>query len=202
MNYPDKWPYMWLIFRIFILHSSIEQGYTNCKGQIRSKSEQVKQSEGTRYMSNLANLIERYIKSLMESAQHDVLELQRHELARQFDCVPSQINYVLATRFTIDRGYIVESKRGGGGFIRIVRISLNPNSHLLDEISKRVGDELTAREMDDILYRLNEAAIVSDIDIAKLKMTMARGLAGVPKTFEDAMRARMFNALISLILNA
>ena len=70
-------------------------------------------------MAQLSDSIERFIKELMEEDAQ--IELKRNELAQHFGCAPSQINYVLATRFSVDHGYIIESRRGGGGFVRIVR---------------------------------------------------------------------------------
>ena len=72
-------------------------------------------------MGTLADEIERYIKKILEASHDGIVELQRNELALQFSCVPSQINYVLSTRFTTEQGYIVESRRGGGGYVRIVK---------------------------------------------------------------------------------
>ena len=72
-------------------------------------------------MRLLSDCIEDFIKTLMEDETHEI-ELRRNELAEHFQCAPSQINYVLATRFSVDHGYIIESRRGGGGFVRIVRI--------------------------------------------------------------------------------
>ena len=71
-------------------------------------------------MAQLSNEIEKFIKDLMEDDSQ--VELKRNELAQHFGCAPSQINYVLATRFTIDHGYVIESRRGGGGYVHIVRM--------------------------------------------------------------------------------
>ncbi|NLM52141.1 MAG: CtsR family transcriptional regulator [Firmicutes bacterium] len=76
-------------------------------------------------MSNLADLIEAYINRLLDASPNATLVLQRKELAERFQCVPSQINYVLSTRFTTERGYLIESRRGGGGFLRIKRLDLD-----------------------------------------------------------------------------
>ena len=72
-------------------------------------------------MAQLSDAIEQFIKELMD--QEAQIELRRNELAHHFGCAPSQINYVLATRFTPDHGYIIESRRGGGGYIRIFRMA-------------------------------------------------------------------------------
>ena len=71
-------------------------------------------------MAQLSDSIERFIKELMEEGSQ--IEVRRNELAQHFGCAPSQINYVLATRFSVDHGYIIESRRGGGGYVRIVRM--------------------------------------------------------------------------------
>src|SRR5690554_4911583 len=76
-------------------------------------------------MSNLVDLIEAYINRLLDASPNATLVLQRKELAERFQCVPSQINYVLSTRFTTERGYLIESRRGGGGFLRIKRLDLD-----------------------------------------------------------------------------
>ena len=73
-------------------------------------------------MRNISDIIESYLKQIFEMSQQDILEIKRSEVADKFQCVPSQINYVINTRFTIERGYLVESKRGGGGYIRIMKV--------------------------------------------------------------------------------
>ena len=74
-------------------------------------------------MHNMSDIIEQYIKRLFEEADEDVVEIQRAHIAQRFDCVPSQLNYVIKTRFTNEHGYEIESKRGGGGYIRITTIN-------------------------------------------------------------------------------
>lgn len=71
-------------------------------------------------MAKMSDLIEMFIKELLEDNSSDMIEIQRNELASYFKCAPSQINYVLTTRFSMDKGYLIESQRGGGGSIKIV----------------------------------------------------------------------------------
>ena len=78
----------------------------------------------------LSDAIEQFIKTMLTQEAPEV-ELKRNELAEYFNCAPSQINYVLATRFTPDHGYIIESRRGGGGYIRIFRMAQDTSEHLL-----------------------------------------------------------------------
>ena len=71
---------------------------------------------------NMSDIIESYLKQILQQEEH--VEISRSEIADQFQCVPSQINYVINTRFTPQKGYIVESKRGGGGYIRIMKLEI------------------------------------------------------------------------------
>lgn len=96
------------------------------------------QKRGKIQMKPLTDSIEAFIKSLLEEGQEQV-DVQRNELAQYFRCAPSQITYVLSTRFTPDHGYIIESRRGGGGYIRIVRLRESPGSNLLYLINQRIG---------------------------------------------------------------
>lgn len=70
-------------------------------------------------MARLSDIIEEFIKDMLDDAQDNELQIQRNELANKFSCAPSQINYVLTTRFTANKGYYIESRRGGGGCIVI-----------------------------------------------------------------------------------
>src|SRR5699024_11440478 len=79
-------------------------------------------NEGVAVMRNISDIIEEYLKKKFNTKGKNAIEIKRSEIANQFQCVPSQINYVINTRFTIEKGYIVESKRGGGGYIRIIRV--------------------------------------------------------------------------------
>ena len=91
-------------------------------------------------MAQLSDTIEKFIKDLMEEGTQ--VELRRNELAHHFGCAPSQINYVLATRFSVDHGYVIESRRGGGGYVRIVRMHQSPEGNLLSVLLQRVGTEI------------------------------------------------------------
>lgn len=104
-------------------------------------------------MSNISNIIEHYLKELLETG-HGQIEIQRNELALQFSCVPSQINYVLNTRFSVERGYLIESRRGGGGFVRIVKLSLDSKLSLINQLLQLIGNEISQQAAEGILSRL------------------------------------------------
>ena len=93
-------------------------------------------------MAGLTSDIERFLKAMLEESADGMLEIGRNDLAMQFDCAPSQINYVLSTRFTPHNGYLIESKRGGNGFIKIITIVEEDNylSYLIKNLNKQMTE--------------------------------------------------------------
>ena len=91
--------------------------------------------------SNMTDILEQYIKSLFNEAAEDHIIIKRSNVAQKFDCVTSQLNYVIKTRFTPEHGFIIESKRGGGGFIRITKITLHTNKDYIDYLIETVDNE-------------------------------------------------------------
>ena len=115
-------------------------------------------------MAVLSDSIEEFIKSMMDEYE-GILELQRNEMAQYFSCAPSQINYVLATRFSPERGYIIESRRGGGGFIKVTRIdSANDRIEIIANIisNKLAQGSVSQREAASILHDLHAIGLISD----------------------------------------
>lgn len=114
-------------------------------------------------MSNLASSIELYIRRLLDASPNAAIHLQRKELAEHFACVPSQINYVLSTRFTPERGYLVESRRGGGGYLRIRRLNLERDKvlQLLELQQSLTGQSFSLQKAIDFIRRLVEARLVT-----------------------------------------
>ena len=100
-------------------------------------------------MAQLSDAIEKFIKDLMEEGAQ--VEVKRNELAQHFGCAPSQINYVLATRFTPDHGYVIESRRGGGGYIRIVRLAATSREELLQSLYQRIGTSISGADAAGLL---------------------------------------------------
>ena len=108
---------------------------------------------------NTSDHIEAYIKDILE--QSGMVELQRSQLADTFQVVPSQINYVIKTRFTESRGYLVESKRGGGGYIRIGRIEFSNHHEMLRDLLYSVGEEVSQVVFEDVLRLLFEQDLLT-----------------------------------------
>ena len=93
---------------------------------------------------NTSDLIEAYLKKILEDSE--TIEIRRAEMANLFNCVPSQINYVINTRFTVQRGYAVESKRGGGGYIRIEKVKITDSHHYLKEMKQVIDETISEKD--------------------------------------------------------
>ncbi len=112
-------------------------------------------------MPNLTDYIEEYLKKLLALSTERHIEIRRRELAGKFSCVPSQINYVLERRFTLDRGYLVESRRGGGGFIRIYRIGPQQAHSWRALIDNLDNGQFEPQRITALLQRLVEEKVIS-----------------------------------------
>lgn len=145
-----------------------------------------------------ADLIEAYLSDLIEKSANGVVEVQRNELAEVFSCVPSQINYVIATRFTLERGYIVESKRGGGGYIRIRRVA-TVDLHEVGQLIRNVGDRIAQREAEGILWRLETDGVLSAREACMLRTAVSREVLILPLPERDMLRARLLASMLAAL---
>ena len=113
-------------------------------------------------MTNLTSVIEQYINQLLDAESKEaVVSLRRKELAESFGCVPSQINYVLRSRFTPEKGYLVESQRGGHGYIRVIRLSYEEVEDRLEHIDEIVGESLSDQDCKKLLTTLQERGLIN-----------------------------------------
>jgi transcriptional regulator of stress and heat shock response len=151
-------------------------------------------------MSVLSDTIESFIKSLIGEYEGRI-ELQRNELAQHFNCAPSQINYVLATRFTPDRGYIIESRRGGGGYIRVVRLNVDESGDLLDLVTTRIGESISERDASDVIYRLVEADIINEKEGALMLAAISDKTLNIPVMVKDRLRANILKQMVMALLS-
>ena len=140
---------------------------------------------------NTSDHIEAYIKAILD--QSGIVELQRSQLADTFQVVPSQINYVIKTRFTASRGYLVESKRGGGGYIRIGRIEFSNHHEMLRDLLYSIGERVSQEVYEDILQLLVEQDLLT-----KQEMTLLTSVATDRVLGEEssAVRANMLRQLL------
>lgn len=145
----------------------------------------------------ISNIIEEFIKEMLEEER--VVELQRNELASRFNCVPSQINYVISTRFSPERGYSVESRRGGGGYIRITKAAMDEGDYVMEAVN-RIGDFVSAETARAILQNFYANELITARE-AKLIMAALSDKALMLKAPErDMVRASILkNILINLV---
>lgn len=148
---------------------------------------------------NLSNMIAGMITEMV-TEQNGYAEIRRNELAEKLGCVPSQINYVISSRFTPEHGYVVESRRGGGGYIRIRRVQCDTGAVLMHVINS-IGESLDQATMRAHLVNLHENGIL-DVQIAKLVLAASSdsSLQDVPREGRDRIRARIVkNMLVRLM---
>ncbi|MGQ7448387.1 CtsR family transcriptional regulator [Streptococcus suis] len=142
-------------------------------------------------MKNTSDYIEEHIKAILD--QVSVAELRRSELASRFEVVPSQINYVIKTRFTASRGYIVESKRGGGGYIRIGRITFSDKHELVHDLLNNMGEQLSATVYADILQLLFDEGLMTE---REGNLFLSTGSDEILGRDASAIRARMMRQIL------
>ena len=146
----------------------------------------------------ISDLIATFLQDCLAEAEDGVLEVQRSDLAQRFNCVPSQINYVMSTRFSPERGYIVESRRGGNGYIRITRVRVDRQTlmmHVINSLGERV-DLPSARA---ILGNLAQSgALEESVGQALLAALGDKALAMVPREVRDHVRADMMKQVLIL----
>lgn len=146
----------------------------------------------------MSDAIEAFIKDLLKE-ENEYIEIQRNDLAEYFNCVPSQINYVIQTRFKPSQGYYVESKRGGGGHIKIKKVNITKSNYLMHIITN-VGDSLTSNEVDIFINNFLSYSIISETEAKLLKSATSDNVLVVPNNIRDYLRASIFkNMLINLI---
>ena len=145
----------------------------------------------------LSDAIEQFIKTMLTQEAPEV-ELKRNELAEYFNCAPSQINYVLATRFTPDHGYIIESRRGGGGYIRIFRMAQDTSEQLIYLLNQRVGDSIDALAASHLVQQLREREVVTKGEAAMMNAALSPQALSLPLSAEmkDALRARILKNML------
>ena len=150
-------------------------------------------------MANISDLIERFLLETL--GQDSSLSISRNELANYFACAPSQINYVLSTRFTPERGYVIESRRGGGGYVTVVRITKSSDETIDEILSGSLSGGLTYNRAAQILDRLVMSGLLSERESRLIAATMTdKALAAPTAVVKDGIRARMMKSVICQLL--
>jgi transcriptional regulator of stress and heat shock response len=151
-------------------------------------------------VARLSDIIEQFIKQSIENTDESELQIQRNELASYFSCAPSQINYVLTTRFTMDKGYYIESRRGGGGYIVIRRIEFGSSKSLHEAVSEKIGNSLTYDAGAQIVNGLLEHNIITEREAAIIKIAINDRTLGVLEN-KNKIRAELLKAMITTIIS-
>ncbi|MDO5377345.1 MAG: CtsR family transcriptional regulator [Clostridia bacterium] len=146
-------------------------------------------------MRLLSDSIEDFIKALLDE-ENTQIELRRNELAEHFQCAPSQINYVLATRFTPDHGYVIESRRGGGGYIRIVRLASTSREELLQSLYQRIGMSISSSDAAKIVDHLKNEKIVTPDEANLMLAALSPQAVPLPLSMKDALCAGTLRSMI------
>ena len=149
-------------------------------------------------MNNISDIIEQFI--LQQLADDEQIDLSRNELANFFNCAPSQINYVLSTRFTNPRGFIVESRRGGGGYIRLTKLNFGKDDYLDTLISDTLSDEIDYTTALQILESLCDREIITEDERNIISAGISNKALNNPIKMENKLRANILrNILVNII---
>ena len=149
-------------------------------------------------MAVLSDSIEQFIKSLMEGG---MIELQRNELAEYFSCAPSQINYVLATRFSPEQGYVIESRRGGGGYIRVVRIDADRSEQIMAFVREKLAaGKISARDSHALISGLLEMGNIDKKQQRLLLAAISDKALCIP-AMRDSIRASILKEMLLALLS-
>ncbi|MBD9196405.1 MAG: CtsR family transcriptional regulator [Clostridiales bacterium] len=146
----------------------------------------------------ISDLIASFLQDSLDTAEDGVLEVQRSDLAQRFNCVPSQINYVMSTRFSPERGYIVESRRGGNGYIRITRVQVDRQTLMMHVINS-LGDSVDLASTRAILSNLVQSGAL-ERSVGQMILTAVgdKALGQVPREKRDAVRADILKQVLIL----
>lgn len=149
----------------------------------------------------ISDIITQRIYELLEESEKNQAEIQRNEFASSVGCAPSQINYVLSSRFTPEQGYIIESRRGGGGYVRISRVTLNKSSKLMHIINS-IGDSLDSIDTRIII----ENCLVSGLITSEMAEIMSSAVSNatmscVPVQTREYLRAMLMKQMLLTIVN-
>lgn len=164
--------------------------------KVKDSQSQKERGEVVIIMKNISDLIEGYLKQVIELGGKGHIEIKRSELADMFQCVPSQINYVINTRFTVERGYLVESKRGGGGYIRIFRVKPSSKIELIENIIKQIEKGATQNMAEDTIYRLLDEGVITYREATLMLAAIDRNTLKLQLPARDELRAAILTSML------
>ena len=142
---------------------------------------------------SISDVIEQFIMSSLDD--DDFIELSRNDLAKFFSCVPSQINYVLNTRFTVNRGFVVESQRGGGGYIKVLRVQDNDNNFLKNALAM-CENPMSFTHSAQLLEQMKERGILTPNETSLLKSAVGVKALNNPINIDNSLRSNVLKQVI------
>ena len=144
----------------------------------------------------MSDLITQEILKMLNESDENTAEIQRNEFAEVIGCAPSQINYVLSSRFTPEHGYIIESRRGGGGYIRIKRVVLNHSSALM-HIVNSIGDRIDALSTRVVLENCIETGLIEKNTARLMAAAVSESvMQELPPSYKDRLRAAILKHML------
>ena len=149
-------------------------------------------------MANVSDIIEEFILSTMGNSND--INLSRNELAGFFNCAPSQINYVLNTRFNLNRGYIIQSQRGGGGFIKIVKLKNFDNHYIYKIIDNVLSKEISYKDSLYLLEDLVEKEFIKPEEAKIISYALTDKALSNPIKIDGILRANILKSFLTNIL--
>lgn len=148
----------------------------------------------------VSDIIEQFLQDLMQKS-NGTLEIQRKTIADRFGCVPSQINYVIRTRFTNERGYLVESKRGGGGYLRISRVAAPEKSNHVMHIVNSIGEKISFQTAAVFVKNMIDNEFLSLREGRIILSGLADNVLPFPLPVRDGVRAALLkNMLLGIVM--
>ena len=174
------------IFIIFTIMLIVKESQNNVRGD---------------WVSRLSDVIEQFIKELIEEGDKGILEIQRNQLADYFNCAPSQINYVLSTRFSIDKGYYIESRRGGGGYIKIKKIKIDNKQYLYNMTQHYIGDSLSQFDAVRLIKSLSEKGLLTSREQKLMEAAINSKTLIVFSPSKDQVRANIVKSMLLVLVD-
>jgi transcriptional regulator CtsR len=149
---------------------------------------------------SISETIEEHLKNLLAKSQGGAIEIQRNEMAVFFNCVPAQINYVLTTRFTVDHGFLVESKRGGGGYVRILKLPLGKEIETISYLYGLIGERMSDRRAVGIIQYLFGEELITEREAGLMIAAVSRNALKANLPVRDQLTASVLKAMILAVL--
>ena len=151
-------------------------------------------------MLGISDIIEQFLQEMMQESE-GTLEIQRKTIADRFGCVPSQINYVIRTRFTCERGYHVESKRGGGGYLRISKVEPQKQTNYLMHIVNAIGDSISFQTATIFVKNMVDNEYITEREGRIMLSGLGDNKLPFPLPIRDALRATLLkNMLLGIVM--